>query len=226
MKKIGTLLVGALLSIACNKNQKETEHLGTSQETKVYQGLMPCADCGGIFTTIELQPDHTYEKKDFYLDKAEEVFSEKGQYTVDNTTGIYTLISSDTLNYLLEGETLNLLNQEKQRIEGEPASMYQLKQLSDKELDVAEQPVEGFLVMEQGVGSFRPCTSTKTYLIETTEPTLEKAYQHALNGKNSLPVKASLVVEKKNNTTDKYAGTLVLKEIKQVESITADNFCK
>lgn len=42
-----------------------------------YSGLLPCADCTGIKTTLSLKGDHTYQLRSIYLNKGTP-FTEKG----------------------------------------------------------------------------------------------------------------------------------------------------
>lgn len=42
-----------------------------------YSGLLPCADCTGITTTLSLKGDHTYQLRSIYLNKGTP-FTEKG----------------------------------------------------------------------------------------------------------------------------------------------------
>lgn len=51
-----------------------------------YKGILPCADCEGIKTQLELNSDKTYELKEAYLGKDKELESKvKGKFQFDKT---------------------------------------------------------------------------------------------------------------------------------------------
>ncbi len=47
----------------------------------LYKGMLPCASCPGILTTIKLNNDETFEKTDVYLETKIGKFTEKGKFT-------------------------------------------------------------------------------------------------------------------------------------------------
>lgn len=50
------------------------DYLGT------YKGVVPCADCEGIETVITLNPDESYNIKETYLGKSDNVFEDVGSF--------------------------------------------------------------------------------------------------------------------------------------------------
>ena len=60
-----SLAVGTLL-IACH----QAPTAPPASAAGIYQGLLPCADCAGIQTTLYLFPDSTFEETMLYLGKA------------------------------------------------------------------------------------------------------------------------------------------------------------
>ena len=59
-----------------------------------YKGIFPCADCEGIETELELNPNNRYELKETYLGKGKENESKvKGTFSFD--TNNPALISLD-----------------------------------------------------------------------------------------------------------------------------------
>lgn len=97
MKKIVIPTVMMLfLAISC-ETKKEESILTTQEPTEefkdehnaknsldyvgTYKGILPCADCEGIETTITLNLDETYTSTIKYLGKSNEEIKEIGDYT-------------------------------------------------------------------------------------------------------------------------------------------------
>ncbi len=95
-----------------------------------YKGVLPCADCEGIETELELNLDKTYELKEVYLGKGDgKPFESKGKFTFNNTnTSIIELDQSgDGRKYFVAEGYLKALDLEGKEITGELADKYELK---------------------------------------------------------------------------------------------------
>lgn len=96
----------------------------------VYEGILPCADCTGIKTTILLNNDLTYIKKVEYLEgkENENIFVETGKFEWDRTGSSITLLSDNDLRQYKVGENqLFHLDNDGRVITGQLAAMYVLK---------------------------------------------------------------------------------------------------
>lgn len=94
-----------------------------------YVGTLPCADCEGIKTTIELRSDNTYLLKEEYLGK-DAVFEAEGQFTWNNNGNTITLSDKDSKrNFQVQEGALLHLDQEGKIIEGAMADIYMLRKL-------------------------------------------------------------------------------------------------
>ncbi|USL96343.1 copper resistance protein NlpE N-terminal domain-containing protein [Riemerella anatipestifer] len=237
---IGTSFLVLALFSSCNKTEKaanqetvekqKTDTL-TSISSEMYQGIIPCADCDGIFTTITLAPDQTFDKTDYYLGK-NEYFTEEGSYTVDASTGIYALSSNNdkaTQHYQREEGKLVLLNDKKEKNTGANAHTYELEQLSNDDYHFTPTPVEGFLIIGHEVSSFRPANSAKVYWIEDPSGELQKRYEAIVKDKKIpyFPVKANLVLEKDTKKAEGFAedydGVVVVKKLLDLKLISVGN---
>ncbi|MDY3528557.1 copper resistance protein NlpE [Riemerella anatipestifer] len=236
----GILALGLLSFGACNKSEKTAQNhpaegqvIDTlvSTPNEMYQGVLPCADCEGIFTTITLAPDQTFDKTDYYLGK-NEYFTEEGSYTVDASTGIYALSSNNdkaTQYYQREEGKLVLLNDKKEKNTGANAHTYELEQLSNDDYHFTPTPVEGFLIIGHEVSSFRPANSAKVYWIEDPSGELQKRYEAIVKDKKTpyFPVKANLVLEKDTKKAEGFAedydGVVVVKKLLDLKLISVGN---
>lgn len=95
----------------------------------IYKGTVPCADCEGIETIIELKVDETFEIQFVYLGKSEEVFSYSGHYHWnDDGRSIHLHGNQNGPSYYFVGENqLIQLDMEGSRIAGDLAEKYVLK---------------------------------------------------------------------------------------------------
>ncbi len=96
-----------------------------------YQGVLPCADCEGIRTTLRLDEDGSYQISYVYLGKDEErAFSSSGEYHWDTGGQVITLTGEDEPGQYFVGENiLWKLDREGQRIAGDLRDLYSLRKL-------------------------------------------------------------------------------------------------
>lgn len=93
-----------------------------------YEGILPCADCEGIKTTIQLNDNGTYVMTTKYLGEGQEETVE-GSFEWDKTGTVVTLINDDEEPYklkVLEG-AIQKLDIEGKEITGELAKLYFLQ---------------------------------------------------------------------------------------------------
>jgi len=95
-----------------------------------YKGIVPCADCEGIETTLVLGKELTYTLKTKYLGKSDaKVFEEKGKFSWDKSGQVITLDGiKDAPNKYFVGENKIIqLDMDGKEITGEQADLYILK---------------------------------------------------------------------------------------------------
>lgn len=146
--KSSLMITGVVLLFSCNTNTKKdekpieeksihTEETVTTGDNSrnsldwpgTYSGILPCADCEGIETTIVLQSDNTFSYKANYLGKQQPLVVEsKGGFTWDASGGKISLegIKGETIQYLVGENKLFHLDMQGQRITGDLATKYEL----------------------------------------------------------------------------------------------------
>ncbi|MGY0390957.1 copper resistance protein NlpE N-terminal domain-containing protein [Bizionia sp. KMM 8389] len=92
-----------------------------------YMGVLPCADCEGIKTTIQLQEDLTYKKTSEYLGKDATVFEDTGYYKWLEGGQNILLSDENETTYQVGENKLTLLDQSGDPITGELADKYILQ---------------------------------------------------------------------------------------------------
>lgn len=95
----------------------------------IYSGILPCADCEGIDTTIELGSGNSYVKKIIYLGKDDQqVVESGGTFTWNDAGNIITLNEEAAPNQYFVGENVLFhLDINGNRITGELAEKYELR---------------------------------------------------------------------------------------------------
>ncbi|MDC9595612.1 envelope stress response activation lipoprotein NlpE [Xenorhabdus anantnagensis] len=133
------LLAAGVFTVAGCQNipatQNDSVPQGQSQSTeKVFSGIIPCADCSGIETTLQLAKDGTYILGQTYLKaKSEEnTFFETGHWAINGKKIILSNQDGKKSYYLIKGENLDMLD-----INGEPIQSsfnYELEKVAPKKL--------------------------------------------------------------------------------------------
>lgn len=91
----------------------------------IYEGLLPCASCEGIQTTLILQADNHYELTSIYLGQDETRSKQSGKFVWDPQGTRITL--TDGNQYLVGENQLIMLDREGKRISSALAEHYVLK---------------------------------------------------------------------------------------------------
>lgn len=96
--------------------------------TGSFQGTLPCADCVGIRTRVQLAADASYRLERLHLGRTDTPAVEEGVYSVDEPTRIITLTPSagEATRYLAGGDRLFALDADGQRIRGDLEAHYHL----------------------------------------------------------------------------------------------------
>jgi len=155
------LLLLLLISYSCNKKNKEQKLISESEVVVseisstseaivnphnshnsldwdgVYQGVLPCADCEGIKTSIILKKDNSYNMITEYLGKGDGGAYDSGSFIWDASGSVITLGSGEEKRQYKVGENMLLhLDNDGNQITGDLADKYKLmKNYSDLKLE-------------------------------------------------------------------------------------------
>jgi len=101
---------------------------GPSNILGIYQGTLPCADCDGIETTLELDNDNTYTLTTIYRGRESASFSREGyyRYNRDQSSLILSDLSNAPNQYLVMSDKLYQLDLAGNQIKGDLAEKYAL----------------------------------------------------------------------------------------------------
>ena len=97
-----------------------------------YQGVVPCADCEGIETSITLERDSTYQLRTRSLGKADSVFEKRGAFAWNAAGSEIQLqgLPAGSNRYLVGENVLTQLDRDGNRITGELAAKYFLPKIA------------------------------------------------------------------------------------------------
>ena len=100
-----------------------------------YNGILPCADCEGILTIIELTYEGTYQKNVIYLGKGEEeVYESHGNFVWSEDGNKITLQGTEWANkYFVSENYLVQLDNDGNKITGDLADKYILRKVNLEE---------------------------------------------------------------------------------------------
>ncbi|EJX00051.1 lipoprotein [gut metagenome] len=139
---ISMLLSAAFMLTACNNaNKNETNNnLSDAKPTVtnehaptycgVYTGTLPCADCSGIQTTLQINEDTTYGLTSVYLDEKDGTFEYNGVYKMPNDSLIMLITPSSnekTYYRIIDDQSIMLSDSLGTINQGELAEHYILK---------------------------------------------------------------------------------------------------
>lgn len=80
-----------------------------------YEGILPCADCPGLHTIIDLKSDNTFHMEEIYLERSEEPLITEGTWELDGDiitfradgySFEYKVISEEEIRWAPDGEEI------------------------------------------------------------------------------------------------------------------------
>lgn len=99
--KINLSIIPLLLLLACGQKDKYMQ-LPTSDNSQtsvdwfgMYEGVLPCADCPGIYTSVLLTEQDSFVLRTKYTDKSDSIFEHKGKITWNDEGSSIQLISDE-----------------------------------------------------------------------------------------------------------------------------------
>ena len=159
MKKTILTFALAIILLSCNNKKAENPPLAPTEiatDTIVepethsaknslaylgsYRGKLPCADCSGIETSLELSEDFSYRLSRKYLGKSDKTVEQKGTYSWNKAGDAIVLenIKNEPNQYLVGENSLTQLDMNGNKIDGKLASLYLLKKESDAQAETAD----------------------------------------------------------------------------------------
>lgn len=95
----------------------------------VYQGVLPCASCGGIETELALQYDGNYVLRQTYLTEAPFALQTRGRFDWQSNGSVVVLDDENHSRFFVAEGRLWQLDAQGQRISGALADAYVLQKV-------------------------------------------------------------------------------------------------
>lgn len=180
---------GVFLLIGCN-NRSESQPLQAVQplEAKAMQqsfrGLLPCADCEGIDTSLFLEKDGTWVMNQRYQDAKEPaVFASYGSWARTADKLVLTERDGEKLYFRPKGDNLEMLDRAGNSIESQ--LNYTLTP-SKEALPATPMTMKGMYKYMADAAIFQDCSTGKTFAVASNAE-LERGYA-AARGEDYQPV--------------------------------------
>ena len=122
MKLAGALLVSLIIT-GCSEKSANTSSGGDL----VYEGVLPCADCEGIETSVTLHDGDRYTLRSLYLGTDQPAVVERGTFTRHNQES--RIVLDDGRQFKQGEDSLLHLTMEGKIVTSELAEHYVLKQV-------------------------------------------------------------------------------------------------
>lgn len=123
------VLLFAITIIGCKPGSKSSIPIGDNSSNSldwngIYYGMLPCADCEGIETVIQLKPDKTYSLKTKYIGRSSDVSVSTGTFKWNTEGNKITLSNEEPGKYLVGENKLVHLDKDGRTISGTLAEKY------------------------------------------------------------------------------------------------------
>lgn len=158
MKKsvLTVALFSSILAVACSQQQPapkaddKAPTTATAPATNnapayvgVYTGVLPCADCDGIETTVEIKADGQYVLTEQYKKDGAKTDKTEGKTSFDEKTSILTLEATDPLlvrKFLIEGDKITQVSNEGKKSESKELNYTLTKSSAPAEAPKGDAP--------------------------------------------------------------------------------------
>lgn len=96
-----------------------------------YEGVLPCADCEGILTTLTIAADGRYVLSRAWLGRGDAVLTEEGGFTWTEDGRNVVLDDQDQEAYKVGESRIWVLDADMKRVEGDLADRYVLEKVAE-----------------------------------------------------------------------------------------------
>nr|WP_276318264.1 envelope stress response activation lipoprotein NlpE [Serratia microhaemolytica] len=167
------LMAAGLFSLQGCQHQSSSQVQPATQQQS-YQGVLPCADCNGLQTSLFLNQDGTFVLQETYLATrdGDQVFTSYGQWLRSADKITLTTNSGDKRHFRSEGNGLRMLDRNGEAIRSE--LNYLLLPVSAA-LPTALVPLTGLYTYMADAAIFEDCATGKIFPVANTAE-LEQAY--------------------------------------------------
>ncbi|EIC83082.1 envelope stress response activation lipoprotein NlpE [Serratia sp. M24T3] len=154
-----------------------------------YKGVLPCADCGGIETSLFLQQDGTYILNEVYQvkPKGNQSYAQYGRWARTADKLVLTEANGEKRYFRPAGDNLEMLDMHGEQIHASsshPMQHFQLKP-AEQRMPQTPMPLSGMVHYQANNVVFTDCATGKVIPVATSS-LLEKAYMDARHSPDQL----------------------------------------
>lgn len=187
MKKLAIslfLAAGAMALFGCNARSQYVEQ-PLKPMAQSFQGVLPCADCQGVDTSLFLEKDGTFVLKEVYRGTrdGDQAFAEYGSWQRTADKLVLTGTDGSKRYFRPKGNDLNMLDASGNDIDS--TLNYTLK-ATDAPLPVTPMTFKGMYVYMADAATFHDCATGKNFPV-SNNIALEQGYSRA-QGEAGQPV--------------------------------------
>lgn len=170
------LAAGALSLLGCN-NQYQPKEQALQPMQQSYQGLLPCADCSGLDTSLFLDEDGTFVLQETYrgAKDGDQTFASYGTWARTADKLVLTESNGEKRYFHPEGKQLRMLDRSGAPIVSQ--LNYVLSPVT-KALPKTPMPLTGLYTYMADAAVFKDCATGKTFPV-TNNIALEQGYLKA-----------------------------------------------
>ncbi len=167
-------------TVAKEDDNSKAEDITMPEVEGVYQGVLPCADCPGISTTIQLSGDSTFLIEQVYKDRNKGgAFYSLGTWSLKDSIVSLKGIKDGPSLYKATLNGLEQLDMQGKEIVSTGNQNFGLPRIANKSFTTKSNiPLEGMFVYFADSHLLTICATGKTYPVELTKETvnMEKDY--------------------------------------------------
>lgn len=129
MRSVYVPFLFLILFISCSGSPEPVQF--TTHIAEVYIGTLPCADCSGIKTELNIRENGSYLLRQQYTGKSDSLFTMSGSYTHRPADSLLTLHTENGSQFWKKhARKLEMLDLSGNKIESDMAELYTLHQSS------------------------------------------------------------------------------------------------
>lgn len=179
MKVILLLAAGILLLSGCQQPQ-QSSGTAVQSSSQSYQGILPCADCGGVDMRLSLAEDGTFVLQETYLATRDgnKTFASHGTWTRTGDQLILSPENGERRYFRQMGSGLRMLDRQGNAITS--TLNYTLLPVSTP-LQETLMPLTGLYTYMADAAVFKDCATGRTFPVENNLA-LEQGYMQARKG--------------------------------------------
>lgn len=232
MKRVlSVVLLSTGLVTACDKSREDKNGAAPKPSSismslpHLFRGTLPCGDCGGIDTHLELRSDHSFLLEERYLSRSMQ--NNRHSYTLGRFSQDGNILRLDhslrgpLFFSIVSPREIKMLDQNGHDIDSQ--LNYRLRDSDSAVIPTGHMRLRGHFVKAADDGIFTECESGSRWQLNNAE--LDESYEQ-LGAKEDTPLFATLEAHLVKQAAADSGGKVDVMVVDRVVSTAADLECK